>query len=840
MLNSVDILLKIQDQATATLHNVSGELTGMSIRVATVANAFRVWEGAVGTLAGTFGEMYHLFIGQNETMRQQILATQSALIAVNDVYQNGVKIVDPSAAIKSYEQPIRSSLNQIAKDSLELVGVTSSQLTEVMQIALQSANNIANQSIRFPSAVQAAERLTTSFAAAFGSLQIPLFQANQEIRSILTATIDQNSRLAISLGINNEQVRLWQSQGKLVDMLVQKLQPFVAANKLAAFSISGIMSNIKEIQEITTRMAGQLFTERVVAGLDVIYQYLLKNQKSIVDFFTSILSWVIRMIDEILAAVSPHIGWISEVIASIRTIVFSLFQIVGDSLEMYVKTLGALGQTLVKLMPFFADILEKVAKLMSNEYFQTLLETWILWSLFAPVIGKVIDKVRELGVVLWTLFQMTKGQLTHIQGLLGILNALSFLGVGGGWMSNLTFLVGILTTIPGVTKYMEGILKPLVVDAKAWLGLLVQGITGWAQQLYIMFAQTAIGQAIIAKMTAVLTTQAELLNASAMRLNVTTKLLGGATVGLVAAIALLVAAAAWWIRKEQQEKESLSVYTDMFAREKEITTQAKADMAKIRADAASKLPLTAFEMEEKKKLERKERLTPEEETKRKNLLTQKNAGTLQPSMEKDLQILEDKRNREGLTPEEAARLEALRKKETGLTSEQRAKQKSLSNVLKESSLRLEGMLRDGADLKFSGAEQTQWNALQKEMQTWKDEMDRLSPIETKPKSLVDYGGVSKQIDTRLDAAYRRYNEERDDTSFSSGVKEIMSLTKEERELGKITDTEAVARLENIIRNTKVTLDQKRDAQKEIDTILQQSADREIQLVKTATYERKQL
>ena len=55
------------------------------------------------------------------------------------------------------------------------------------------------------------------------SLQIPLFQARQEVDSILNGSIHQKNTLATLLGIQNSDVTEWEEQGVLVEKLNEKM-----------------------------------------------------------------------------------------------------------------------------------------------------------------------------------------------------------------------------------------------------------------------------------------------------------------------------------------------------------------------------------------------------------------------------------------------------------------------------------------------------------------------------------------------------------------------------------------------------------------------------------------
>lgn len=224
--------------------------------------------------------VYGSLIQQNVELQAQLLGTQSSLAATNKVFSGGIEITDPTEAIQALEGPVNAAVDKIRKGSLELVGVTSAQLIPIFQ-------NIAGQSAQIGASLDDSANLTLKFAAAMGTLQIPLEQQRQEVSSILQANISQDSILAKSLGITNEQVRVWKQQGTAVEELNKRLETFSAGNKLASQSIGGIASNIQEFFDNITLDAGSDLTAELARDLSSIYKLLIDNKDEILAFVES-------------------------------------------------------------------------------------------------------------------------------------------------------------------------------------------------------------------------------------------------------------------------------------------------------------------------------------------------------------------------------------------------------------------------------------------------------------------------------------------------------------------------------------------------------------------------
>ncbi|NCJ06685.1 hypothetical protein GS597_09230 [Synechococcales cyanobacterium C] len=245
--------------------------------VTQIAFAYNQATLALGSLVAIAKQGYSALLAQNEQLRQSLLATQASLVATNKVLAGGVEITDPTEAIQALEEPVNRAIDKIRKESLELVGLTSFEIKEVFRL-------VAAQSAEVGINLEQSADLALDFTAALGTLGVPLAQARQEVNSILQGTIDQNSQLARSLNITNDQVKRLKEQGKLYDFLRDKLEAFRAGNALAAQTIGGVSSNIQELFDQITLAAGEPLFEPFLAVLNDIFEFLDKNKDAITEF----------------------------------------------------------------------------------------------------------------------------------------------------------------------------------------------------------------------------------------------------------------------------------------------------------------------------------------------------------------------------------------------------------------------------------------------------------------------------------------------------------------------------------------------------------------------------
>lgn len=224
---------------------------------------------SVNVLKTAFGGFFDDTIGREIRLQEALLRTKTTLASTTDIAVNGRRITDPYQAILKLEGPINDTLDSIRVRSLEIAGTTSDAIVQVFGVVASQIGNIGGS-------LKDAEDLAITFSAALGTLGLSdPFYATQEIRSILTGTIDQNSILARSLGLTNEEVTKAKSSADgLVAFLQKRLAAFTAGQSLAAKGFAGITSNIQEFSEELKRAFGRGFLAPLLDGLTVLYQRL--------------------------------------------------------------------------------------------------------------------------------------------------------------------------------------------------------------------------------------------------------------------------------------------------------------------------------------------------------------------------------------------------------------------------------------------------------------------------------------------------------------------------------------------------------------------------------------
>jgi hypothetical protein len=340
-------------------------------------SSFELFKTALAGVQSVASGLYSVLIDSNEKLNAELLKSQTNLASNLEIYRNGSEIVNITEKITSTQETLRQSLKQIEQDTKNLVGVTTEQVNGVFQVLLQNSQKFIGQSKEFSDPIEAATASTKNWAAALGTLGIPLEQANQEIRSILQGDVNNpDSIIAKTLQISREQYDQWVANGELIDQLNNKLEVFAAGNALAANSVAGITSNLKSLFEDTARLVGAPLLQPVVDSLNDIYKILNSNIKLIeqlagenvqqlVDLFETL-----RSTTELLGKslnIDPQ-GFLkggSEVIGNLIEATGALVALGGQLVALIGDDLSYAFQNVVAVTNFTLEGITKLANLLT-------------------------------------------------------------------------------------------------------------------------------------------------------------------------------------------------------------------------------------------------------------------------------------------------------------------------------------------------------------------------------------------------------------------------------------------------------------------------------------------
>ena len=260
-----------------TLKGATGAAGKLVTTLAKVGFATFAIKETVGVLQAAFNGFFNNTIGREIKLRETILKTQTTLASTNKVFKDGKEITDPYQKIVTLTGAVQKNIDSIRERSIALAGVTSGEVIEVFGI-------VASQIGQIGGGLKEAEDLAINFAAALGTFGLPIYQARQEIGSLLRGDIGQDSILAKSLNISSADIAKAKTEvGGVVKFLEDRLAASVAGQKIAAQGFSGVMSNIRDLAELVGQNFGRGMLQPLLNSLTAVFETLFLIKQQIFD-----------------------------------------------------------------------------------------------------------------------------------------------------------------------------------------------------------------------------------------------------------------------------------------------------------------------------------------------------------------------------------------------------------------------------------------------------------------------------------------------------------------------------------------------------------------------------
>lgn len=360
-----DLLNNTLEQTVNTLKQIPRVLpttvlsTGFSVAASSADKLARATANVGYTIFGlkqsidivrqAFNGFFNETIGRQARLEESLLRTRTTLVSTADVAVNGTRLTDPYKALMALEGPIDKTIENIRRRSLDIAGTTSDAIVQTFGVVASQIGNIGGD-------LKDAEDLAISFAGALGTMGLsnPMY-ATQEIRSILTGTIDQNSVLARALGLTNEEVQKAKTSGEgLVAFLEKRLEAFTAGQKIAAQQLGGVLSNIAEIYEEFARSFGKPILAplldaitQVYTRLGTVFDQILQIGEALGTLASNGLSTLTSIIG------SSNFGKLGEVETA------SIFSKLREDLTAFVIEIDDMIQT--RIYPVLTEVFNQIA-----------------------------------------------------------------------------------------------------------------------------------------------------------------------------------------------------------------------------------------------------------------------------------------------------------------------------------------------------------------------------------------------------------------------------------------------------------------------------------------------
>jgi hypothetical protein len=202
--------------------------------------------------------------------------------------------------------------------------------------------------------LEQAKDITVQMVQAMGALGIHMNELSSEGRSLLDGSINtMQDRLAGALGITNDMVAKWKTQGTLFKELSGRLEMFKIAGAEAANTWQGLTSNLKE----AAAFVGSSFTGHIFDGAKEGFQSLINLMVNTKSFSLGRdIEQFVRLLDELGADIGRGLA------DSMRTFV-GLIKSANDYVRQNQAELLAVWESVKKVAEQFILIVENVASL---------------------------------------------------------------------------------------------------------------------------------------------------------------------------------------------------------------------------------------------------------------------------------------------------------------------------------------------------------------------------------------------------------------------------------------------------------------------------------------------
>lgn len=328
-----------QNQAMQSSANVMQQLSAQVRRLIAAYAGFRILSGFIST-----GLRFDQVIESANLGIATLITAEAQLTDQNGKVLKGMNALNAATGLAN---------EQVNK--LRIAGLQTAATTEQLVDALQQATS---SGLAAGLTLDQVRKFTVQIAQAAGAISLPFDQLNQEVRTILDATIDRNSRLAKILDIRNEDVRLAKEQGRLAEFLNEKFQAFTVAGEKALETFATLKSNIKDAVSL---LAGQatfpLFENLRKTGLKALegifdfktaeintqFQGLLTGLRAIFaemgDIASGMISFFFRALQDISAWLDANRTAVQQVVAATGTLVRQFGGLLADVLKIVAGTI---------------------------------------------------------------------------------------------------------------------------------------------------------------------------------------------------------------------------------------------------------------------------------------------------------------------------------------------------------------------------------------------------------------------------------------------------------------------------------------------------------------------
>ncbi len=257
----------------------------LNAKIEGIKGQVRETQAVTDKLKSSFGELKNIIIALASGAGVQKIAStmidynktvETSKLGIAAILTSMGEITDAQGHVLSGQEKFNAAqkIAVQAQQELQKIAMTTPATYQELVSAYQGILAPAmSAKLTFKETLELTGLMTNSVKA----IGLPIQQIVQESRDLVMGTIDQNSQLARSLGITNDQVKKWREQGTVLQEVKTRLEGFVYASNEFENNWEGAWSNFKDIAQ---RSLGE--------GFHPVFEALKREVKLLADSLVNI------------------------------------------------------------------------------------------------------------------------------------------------------------------------------------------------------------------------------------------------------------------------------------------------------------------------------------------------------------------------------------------------------------------------------------------------------------------------------------------------------------------------------------------------------------------------
>jgi len=293
----------------------------------------------------------------NSRIQTAVLGIQSLLAATGELSTATGRMVQGAEAFAAANAEARRQVSLLRVEGLK-TAATFTQLLEAFQTALAPG-------LRAGLSPDEVRGFAVRIAQAAAAIGLPQNQLAEEIRSILQGTIQaRTTRIAVALGITNEDIRNAKEAGELADFLLERFSAFQFAGEASLSNFAVIIANLKDATSQLLGEGGREFFNQLADGLRNVLALLIQTTEKGTVVNPDALR-IIRAFFSILTNVGEELGRIFdsfslEGAADAATVIASVVNSIVDVAAGFAQ---GFVEVWTDVLDIIGDILKKAGEL---------------------------------------------------------------------------------------------------------------------------------------------------------------------------------------------------------------------------------------------------------------------------------------------------------------------------------------------------------------------------------------------------------------------------------------------------------------------------------------------